>query len=122
MSFSFFKRKSKEIPFKPEVVRIEPQSMSMNDWRAKESLVNESRKLAQHAIFKSQLDILRNEHPAKIIFRAIGVSTDDRLAHQARIEGYELCLVKLELFAKPMKSKETIHSTFEPPIQEQGKK
>lgn len=73
--------------------------------------------LATHPVYRAQRDILEREHPGKIVL-VLGTSETDRKVHQARIEGYEMALRKLDLFSQPLTKKKDMEATFEPQEQE----
>lgn len=112
------------IPLDKPTIRIQTREswrLTLDEWRKDETLVAESIKLSKDQTFKAQVDVLRVEHPFRWRFAEIGVSPDDRAAHQARAEGYELCLAKLEAFSKPFKSIATLRETFTNPEPEKRK-
>lgn len=100
---------------KVELVRIRTNTIRLAKWRQVSTLVAESARLAKDPHYMAQLDVLRTENPANLHLPALGTSPDDRAAHQAKIEGYNLCLNNLEAFAMLHKPKEALIETFEPP-------
>lgn len=104
-----------EPPIKP--VHRDAVEMRLQEWCKTESLVEASRVLANNQTYKLQLDVLRSEHPCHSVMQ-FGVSPNDRLVMQARIEGYEMCLNNLDAFKTSLKLPERLEASFEPPQQE----
>lgn len=86
----------------------------LNEWRRNESMVLASKALAKNPTWRLQMECLREEHPCHIVL-ALGVSPNDRIAMQARSEGYTMALANLEAFATPLKLTERLQATFETP-------
>lgn len=98
-----------------QIVTRESANLRLADWRKTEHLVTESLKLSRNATWVAQRDVLRNEHPCHLVFATTGASPNDRLAHQAKVEGYELCLNNLDAFSQPLKKSEKLVELFENP-------
>lgn len=101
------------IPKAPLVPR-DTKDFTLSDWRKNAALVSSAMSLSTNKTFKLQVEILRNESPSHIVLQ-LGVSPNDRIVMQARIEGYELALNNLEAFSKPLKLADRLQSTFEAP-------
>jgi len=78
-------------------------------------MVAESITLARNLTYRAQIDVLRNSHPVHSIFPPVGISPTDRVVHNAKCEGYELCINNLEAMTKPIKASKPLEATFEPP-------
>lgn len=111
-----FKRKSPAVvPVQIQIVRVEPQTMNLAQWCSRPELVQQSIELAKTHLFRAQLDILNNEHPARLVFKKTGASETDRIAHQGQVEGYEICMANIRAMASMSKPKvELGEPTFEP--------
>lgn len=114
-----FRIQAPEAPKGPLVAR-DTQDFTLTEWRKTDALVSAARELVRNKTFKLMREVLDNENPCHRVI-AFGVSPNDRVVQQARIEGYEMCLNNLGAFAKPLKLTERLESTFEPP-QEPNKK
>lgn len=93
----------------------EPFKLTLDDWRKQEQLVLESRALARNLTYRAQMDVLRNSHPVHTVFSPVGVNPNDRIVHNAKCEGYEICLNNLEAMAKPYKQLKPLEATFADP-------
>lgn len=89
--------------------------LTLDEWRKNEQLVLESRALAKHPTYRSQMDILRNAHPVHMVMPSIGVSPTDRIVQNAKCEGYEMAVNNLEAMAKPFKHQKPLEATFSDP-------
>lgn len=101
-------------PIQHRIVPVNPMTLSLDGWRASNSLVDQSRKQSDSELFKAQVQVLNNESPAKRPMPG-GTSATDRLVQQGRVEGYYECLRNLQLFSKYKKLPQTLEATFEPP-------
>lgn len=108
-----FRIKAPESPKGPLIPR-QVSDFRLAEWRKTPALVEAARNLAKNQTYKLQLEVLQNENPCHTVM-AFGVSPNDRVVQQARIEGYEMCLNNLGAFAKPLKLTERLESTFEAP-------
>ena len=102
---------------KPTVVyeKREAWRLSLEEWRKLDQMVAESIALSRNPTYRAQLDVLRNAHPVHNIFSPVGISPTDRVVHNAKCEGYELCLNNLESMTKALKKSKPLEATFEPP-------
>lgn len=108
-----FKRKSP--PTQIQIVRVESQTLSLAQWREHEEFVAQAHELAKTPLFRAILDVLQNEHPARLVFPKTKVSDTDRIAHQAQVEGYEICLSNIRALSSILKPKvELGEPTFQP--------
>lgn len=115
MNFAFWKRKpAPQTTPKVEVLTVNPLTIRLAEWRSNVDLVTQSNKLAAQELFKAQLEVLKNESPANVSLR-FGSAATDRIAHQARTEGYCECLRNLQLFCSHKKLPKPLEATFEPP-------
>ena len=101
-------------PQKGPLIPRDTGDFTLTEWRKSESLTAASRELSKNKAYKLQLEVLQNENPCHRVL-AFGISPNDRIVQQGRIEGYEMCLNNLSAFAKPLKLTERLESTFEPP-------
>ena len=85
-------------------------AMTLSEWRKQEKLVEHAVNLRQNRVYRSQLEVLRVEHPGHRVYPD-SIKSERTLG---RIEGFQLCLDMLEAFALPIAKRETIESTFEP--------
>lgn len=115
MKFALWKRNpAPQTTPKVEVLTVNPLTIRLAEWRSNADLVTQSRNLANQELFKAQLEVLKNENPALApLWR--GAQATDRIAQQARIEGYVECLRNLQLFCSYRKLPQPLEATFEPP-------
>lgn len=100
----------------------EAWKLTLDEWRRQEQMVLESRALARNLTYRAQMDVLRNSHPCHTLFSPIGVNPNDRIVHQSKIEGYELCLNNLEAMTRPFKHAKPLEATFEAPEEHSTKR
>ena len=92
---NLFKRKSK-----PAVLRVRANlGISAETWRKSEELVTKAGDLLRSDLGRSILDVLSYESPHNL--HLPGADLPARALHQARIEGYNLCLNNLESLGTP---------------------
>ncbi len=99
-----------------DLVRIQNvtnSNLTIAQWQKQESLVTDMRALERNQTFKMAMDVLRNSHPKSIVLQ-LGTSPNDRVVHQARIEGYEYCLNNLAALSQVPKQTKAIEATFQP--------
>lgn len=102
--------KKKPVPIR---VRTVPTThLRLTDWQSDPNLTSLGLKLLSTPDFQLVLALLRNESPAHYTPPQLGTSSEDRAAHQARTEGYELCLSNLEAIAQPGYDTAPVESTF----------
>ena len=93
---------------------VHSTKLMLDQWRKDESLVTAMAQLEKNPTFTLAVQCLRNSHLCRISL-PLGCSPDDRVAHQARTEGYEACLKSIESLAVPFKVQKPIEATFEKP-------
>lgn len=106
-----FRIRTPERPLAP--ILRDANNLRLAEWRTKETLVEAARQLSVNKTYQLQIQVLQNEHPCHSVL-ALGVSPNDRLVMQSRIEGYEMALNNLEAFTKPLKRQDRLQATFEP--------
>ena len=108
-----FGRKAKQ-DVKVVVLRKDITRLRIHEWRADTRLVTEARRVNGDATFRMMMDVVANESPANIAL-ALGTSTEDRAAQQARTEGFNMALDYLRLLATYEEPKQPFpEATFEP--------
>lgn len=95
-------------------VQVPSTSITLQQWQKNPDLVAASASLQKLPTFRLMMDCLRNSHPCHNVFAAIGVNPNDRIVHQAKIEGFEMCLNTIEAMAVPFKISKSLQETFEP--------
>lgn len=98
---------------KIQVQLVPANDMRLSAWQKSEQLVSDSIKLANHPIYKAQIEILNNENPALLVL-PLGTNVVDRAVLQGRIEGYQMCLNNMEAFTKQFKPPKQLRATFAP--------
>lgn len=106
-------RKQKPQPVTVQVVRS--SDLTLDQWRKSEALVSSLLALTKSPVFKTMMDVLRNESPVNLGLPKLGVQPTDRIVHQAQVEGYHLCLNNIEAMATPGAQSSTVEATFEDP-------
>jgi hypothetical protein len=104
----------------PEVrvtyVQHDATELRLDDWRKNPNLTEAARRLFQDKTYKLLRQMLDNENPCHNVL-ALGVSPNDRIVHQARIEGYAMSLNNLDAATKAILTKGSLVATFEPEVQ-----
>lgn len=113
---SRFKRQSR-VEVKVQVVPS--NKIRLSEWQKNQSLTSAMIALERNETYRMAVQLLENEHPRRLIFSPIGISPNDRIVHQAKIEGYELCLNNLAALSKFVKEKKDLQATFEEPEPQQ---
>lgn len=104
-------------PVRYEVVRRDVTRLKPAEWRTNPTLVKIAKKFLDDPEFWMMLDCVRNEHPNQIAFLKI-VPLEERALHQARIEGFMMCLNTIEALGIPQKELEELQATYEPSDQD----
>lgn len=101
----------------PEIsVQVVPSnSLLLSQWRGNDKLVAAAMQLERDTTYQMQLQVLKNVHPMLFHFADVNVRQEDRAAHQAKIEGYQLCLNNLASFSKKTAIAKPLQATFSPP-------
>lgn len=92
---------------------VSSHTLTLAQWRKQEKLVSDAMALARNSTFQMMLQVLNNEHPARNGFVSVGVSADDRAAHQSKTEGYEACLNKIKEMSLPWAISKPLVATFQ---------
>jgi len=109
-------RKAKAVPtLNVQVVRS--SDLTLEQWRKSESLISGLLTLSKTPIFKTMMDVLRNESPVNLGLPKLGVQPTDRIVHQAQVEGYHLCLNNIEAMVTKGLESQHIEATFLDPEQ-----
>lgn len=98
------------------IVRVlNSTEIRLETWQSAPELVTQARRVFAMPEFRAMLDVLRTESPSNYGFPSRpGLSSDDRVAHACKIEGYNLCLNNLEALARLETAKGMLEATFEP--------
>jgi hypothetical protein len=109
-------RPRKQKPTSAVTVQVVRSSdLTLEQWRKSEGLVSSLLALAKTPVFKTMMDVLRNESPVNLGLPKLGVQPTDRIVHQAQVEGYHLCLNNIEAMATVGPQSTTVEATFEDP-------
>ncbi len=116
--FTFWKRPTRSRRRAARPPAIPPArarlGVTLETWRKNETLVKDSEALLGGDLARAMLDVLALESPHNL--HLSGADIPARALHQARIEGYNLCLNNLESFAVPHpESAGALESTFNKP-------
>ena len=101
--------------FKPNqsisVVKRESMGLRLSEWRKEEMLLSSAARIWRDPDFRLMLDVLENEHPAKI-----GMAIDHPIQNRAVLhaigQGYQTCLNNLKLLQKKIEKKQDIPETY----------
>ena len=107
--FSFFKRKHS---VKVALISREPFKLTLNEWRADETMANAAQKVLNGATVRLILQVLYNSSPAWEVLQGADIVT--RAVQQARIEGYTMALANMEAMGIHQKIADPIEATWEP--------
>lgn len=99
-----------------KVVLVSSSVLTLDQWRKDTRLVAAARELARNETFRMMVAVLENSHVRFVALPTIGVSQDDRAAHQARGEGYQICLNNLEAMGEPWQVGKMPRETFQSPL------
>lgn len=118
LSKLFNKEQPAEQPIRVQIV---PSSkITLDQWRKDTRLVASAKELTRNEVFRMMASVLENSHVRFVALPIVGASQDDRAAHQARSEGYQICLNNLEAMSKDWKTGQMPPETFRP-VQPQPK-
>lgn len=109
------KARFSEKPIRIEVERVKSTEIRLREWQKQPHLVEMAKNLFAQPAFKLAIDCLQSEHPCHTVFSALGTNPNDRMVHQAKIEGYEICLNTLLALAQSPKTNAPLEATFEAP-------
>lgn len=114
MPYWLKKSKPKQGPRPPRPESRQRLRMSLQDWREDKDLMASSSKLMSSDMMRMMLDVLDGESPHHEVIAHDNMNL--RVVHQARIEGYMLCLNNLMAFGElPSGFSDGLVSTFEKP-------
>jgi len=102
---------------KPAPIKVQLVSSSiltLEQWRKDPSLVMAAKRLESDSTYQMALAVLQNSHPCHTLFAPMGVNPNDRIVHQAKIEGYELALNNFAALSTSFKSLKSLEATFQP--------
>lgn len=107
-------------PFKPKPTTLnlkitsKPASkLRLAEFRADPEMAKGASEILNNPMFQVMMQVNRNESPALILLRT-EAPMDSRALHQARIEGYNMCLRNFEAMAEHSALPEQLAATFEP--------
>ena len=110
----FRKKPAPDSPIKVQLVSS--STLTLDQWRKDTRLVASAKELARHETFRMMVAVLENSHVRFVALPTIGVSQDDRAAHMARSEGYQICLNNLEAMARDHAIGRMPRETFQAPL------
>jgi hypothetical protein len=105
-----FKRAAKA-PATVQYVERDMCRVTLGEWCATPHLVNAGAKLLSDPTMKWALDCLANSGPAHDVL-ALGAQPHERVAQQARIEGYGMALANLMALGVEQAQPEKLESLF----------
>lgn len=100
------------------IVTRSSRQLTLAEWQASEFLVSDAKRLLADPTMRVALDVLRNESPVNYGLPELGVQPTDRIVHQAKTEGYQLCLNNLEALGILKVESRPVEATFEAPEDE----
>lgn len=101
-------------PQQIKVQLVSSSTLTLDQWRKDTRLVSSAKELARNEVFRMQMAVLENSHPRFLHFASFDVKMEDRAAHQAKIEGYQLCLNNLESMTVAWVFSKPLVATFQP--------
>lgn len=110
---SIFRKPKPAKAFEPHKFLRRPNEISLAQWRTSPDLINAAKKLWRDETFQMMLDVTRLESPANLPLSDTS-TTDERAAHQAKIQGYNLFYAILHALTVPINLTEPLAETFEP--------
>lgn len=93
---------------------VRSTGLRLADWQASAELIGAANRIFATQEFRMMLDVLRTESPANYGLPPTGVTSDDRVAHACKIEGYMMALNNLEAMCVPVKGETIVEATFQP--------
>lgn len=109
-----FRRQKPPVTRQIQVVRS--TSLRLEDWRKDPTLVKAAYDLEEKNPWVTMLAVLRNESPLNYAL-PLGANHEDRIAHAARAEGYQMAINNLEAMAVLHEEPQRIESEFKPEIE-----
>lgn len=111
----FRKPPAPEVPLKVNLVSS--SVLTLDQWRKDTRLVASAQILARNDVYRMMVAVLENSHVRFVALSTVGATQDDRAAHQARSEGYQICLNNLEAMSQSWTFSKMPRETFQPAIQ-----
>lgn len=103
---------SRAKPAPVKLVHRSAHTLTLAEWQSSESLVAEGQRLLADHGLRLALDMLRHESPVNYGLPVLGVAATDRIVHQARTDGYHLCLNNLEALGTLNLAEQPVEATF----------
>lgn len=95
--------------------QVPSTELRLATWQQSPDLVTEGMRLLADRTMQLAIAVLRNESPSNLALPPLGVTSEDRAAHQAKTEGYQLCLNNLEALGRASDEPVTLEATFSDP-------
>ena len=95
--------------------QVTSTELRLATWQQSPDLVTEGMRLLADRSMQLAIAVLRNESPSNLALPPLGVTSEDRAAHQAKTEGYQLCLNNLEALGRAGDEPMTLEATFSDP-------
>jgi hypothetical protein len=102
----------KKTKLEVKVIHRDSLNLRLAEWQADEKLSHAAAKLLLDPTFQLMLQVNRNESP-HLMHLTVDCALDARALHQARIEGYNMCLRNFQAMAEHRPIASTIEPTFE---------
>jgi hypothetical protein len=102
-----------KLPVTVKVIGVDRQKLRLHQFRSDPKLAGAAQAVLTGDFMRVMLDVLENEAPAKVSFSP-QATIEQRALHQARIEGYYLCLANLGALAVATDLPENPEPKFEP--------
>jgi hypothetical protein len=110
---SLFHKTKPVSKFEPHKFLRRPNEISLAQWRTSPDLINAANRLWRDDTFQMMLEVTRLVSPANLPLSDTS-TTDERAAHQAKIQGYNLFYAILHALTVPANLSEPLVETFEP--------
>ena len=110
MNVKFWQRPKPRIGIRVE--QRERQLLRLEEFQSDERQVNAFQKFTQHDYFKLMMDVLENEHPAKVV-QSENMPLDSRIVLQARGEGYTLALGNIRAMSRAIVARKDLIADFD---------
>lgn len=103
----------KKPPVELKVITRPSTDLRLADWQATSKLVSSAQQVLAGDFARLMVCVLHNESPANWVLNT-NATIEERGTHQARIEGYLMCLANLQAMARLQSPKQELEPSFEP--------
>ncbi len=102
-----------------EVVKKSSTTLTLSEWRGEPVLVGTGNRLWSNPDFQMAFDVLENEHPGWSVMNP-NARPDQRIAQQAKAEGYTMALMNLKALRILKQHSEMPEPTYEREVELQN--